>query len=498
MAIKARTDFTAALNQVVSEKGIDLTVVLEAIEQAALAAYRKDLSLRNEPIPEDFEELQTKIDHVTGEISILRGKENITPPGFARIAAQTAKQVILQRLHEAEKTAIMEEYAGKVGVVISGMIRRQEGNTYFVDLGRAEGVLPVSEQTRDEYYHANQRLKFFVKEIRDGHRGPEVVISRTDPGLIKGLFGSEVPEIATGAVVIKDTAREAGSRTKVAVISTQEGVDPVGSLVGQKGIRVQAVMNELGEEKIDIIPFYEEPVKFIAAALSPAKDVQVTIVNKEEKQAKVKIASSQLSLAIGKGGQNVRLAAKLTGYKIDIEGMGEGAAEAKEIKKVMEETKEALEVGEQPIPTDETVKVEGRTAVQEKVEEEIDQAVKEESLEGAVEPEPTSEEAAGAVVQAEEDIAKNDEGKEREKLEKEDLGSMEETKDTERGSLIATDEPEDAETSPVNTSEEPEASPAAPKFPAGGPSEADEERLEEDRKKEMPTIVENQKKDKRS
>ncbi len=322
MAIQARTEFAAAINQIASEKGVETSVIIDAIEQAALAAYRKDLSYRNEPIPDDFEELKAKIDPVTGEIGIYRGEENITPPGFARIAAQTAKQVIVQKLHEAEKGAIHEEYAQKVGTIISGTIQRQEGNTYFVDLGRAEGVMPPSEQTRDEYYGQNQRMKFYIKEIREGGRGPEVIVSRADPGLVKGLFAMEVPEIQSEAVEIKEIAREAGGRTKVAVISHQDGVDPVGSMVGQKGVRVQAVINELGEEKIDIISYSADPARFIIAALSPAKDLTVEL-NEAENVAKVKAPESQLSLAIGKGGQNVRLAAKLTGWKIDIEGLGE-------------------------------------------------------------------------------------------------------------------------------------------------------------------------------
>lgn len=425
MAIQARTEFAAALNQLASEKGVDVNIILEAITQAALAAYRKDLSLREEEIPEDFDSLTAEIDPVTGEISILRGKQNITPPGFARIAAQTAKQVIMQRLHEAEKDAVLDEYAKKVATVISGMIQRQEGNTYFFDIGRAEGVMPPSEQTRDEYYHISQRLQVYIKEIREGRRGPEVVVSRFDPGLVKGLFAREVPEIQAGAVVIKDIAREAGNRTKIAAVSTQEGVDPVGSLVGQKGVRVQAVMNELGEERIDIISYSDDPARYIAAALSPAKDVTVKLEEKDgEKVAKVKVPASQMSLAIGKGGQNVRLAAKLTGWKIDIEGAGEGlptagqgTAEVKEgvsqapadvVAKVVEETEKELESGEQPISTDETAEKEGRAAVVEGIEKEVDKATEEESLDGATQPEPTAEEAAETAVVAEEDIAKAD------------------------------------------------------------------------------------------
>ncbi|MBI3485878.1 transcription termination factor NusA [Candidatus Daviesbacteria bacterium] len=346
MPLQARTEFAAAINQIASEKGVDTSVVIEAIEQAALAAYRKDLSLRGEAIPEDFESLEAKIDSASGEISIYRGKENITPPGFARIAAQTAKQVIAQRLHEAEKGAIMEEYDKKVGLVISGMIQRQEGNTYFIDLGRAEGVMPPSEQTRDEVYLPNQRLKVLVKQIRESGHGPEVVVSRSDAALVKGLFAMEVPEIQSGAVEIKEIAREAGGRTKLAAISHQDGVDPVGSLVGQKGVRVQAVTNELGEEKIDIVSFSDDPARFIASALAPAKDVEV-ILDEENRVAKVKVADNQLSLAIGKGGQNVRLAAKLTGWKIDIEGTGEGLEEVAKPDEAKEESPSAKASGDE-------------------------------------------------------------------------------------------------------------------------------------------------------
>ena len=334
---QARTEFAAALNQIASEKGVEPSVVLDAIKQAALAAYKKDLVLRNEPVPEDFEEFTSAVDQVTGEISIFHDKENVTPPGFARIAASIARQVIMQRLNEAEKGAIMSEYENKVGTVISGLIQRQEGNTYFIDLGRAEGVMPPSEQVRNETYILNQRLKFFIKEIRESSRGPEVVVSRADPELVKGLFAMEVPEIQSGAVEIKAIAREAGGRTKLAAVSSQEGVDPVGSLVGQKGVRVQAVMQELGEEKIDIITFSEDPARFIAAALSPAKEVQVKL-NEAEKIATVTVPSMQLSLAIGKGGQNVRLAAKLTGWKIDIVGSEDGEQKTEDGREKTEET----------------------------------------------------------------------------------------------------------------------------------------------------------------
>ena len=425
MAIQARTEFAAALNQLASEKGVDVTVVVEAIQQAALAAFRKDLSLRSMEIPENFDTFTAEIDSATGEISIMDGKKNITPPGFARIAAQTAKQVILQRLHEAEKDAISDEYEKKVGTIITGTIQRQEGNTYFVDLGRAEGIFPVFEQTRDEYYHQGQHMKFLIKEIREGRHGPEVVVSRSDASVVKELFALEVPEIKTGSVVIKDIAREAGSRTKISAISTQEGVDPVGSLVGQKGVRVQAVMNELGEERIDIISYSEDPAKYIASALSPAKDVTVKIEEKDGptspnplrresseagasrsggKLAKVKIPTSQLSLAIGKGGQNVRLAAKLTGWKIDIEGL-EDIRE----QKVIEDKEKVEKETEKTVEPDTEEKAENREEVVETVEDEIDKATDQEA--GAIEPESTLEEAAPAAAQAETDMESDDKSK---------------------------------------------------------------------------------------
>lgn len=412
MATHARTEFAAAINQIASEKGVDSSVIIDAIKQAALAAYRKDLSFRNEPVPEDLEELEVRLDGATGEISIYRGEDNITPPGFARIAAQTAKQVITQKLHEAEKGAIVDEYAQKVGTVVSGNIQRQEGNTYFVDLGRAEGVLPPSEQVRDEYYGQNQRMKFFIKEIRETNRGPEVVVSRSDAGLVKGLFAMEVPEIQSGSVEIKEIAREAGGRCKVAVVSSQDGIDPVGSLVGQKGVRVQAVINELGDEKIDIILHSGDPARFIAAALSPAKDVEVSL-NEDEKTAKVKVSDNQLSLAIGKGGQNVRLAAKLTGWKIDIEGTGLNAdgttPEPREGSEQMKSDKSDKSDKSEEVKADEDAKAETPSEAVEHVAEAIDEATKEESIDGATQEEPTSEEAGKAVADAEKDIAEDPE-----------------------------------------------------------------------------------------
>lgn len=437
MPLQARTEFAAAINQIASEKGVDTDVIIDAIKQAALAAYRKDLSFRNEPIPDDFEELIAKLDASSGEISIWRGETNVTPPGFARIAAQTAKQVITQKLHEAEKGAIIDEYAQKVGTVVSGAIQRQEGSIYFVDLGRAEGILPPPEQVRDEYYGQNQRLKFFIKEIRESGRGPEVIVSRSDPALVKGLFALEVPELQSGTVEIKEIAREAGGRCKVAVTSHQDGVDPVGSLVGQKGVRVQAVINELGEEKIDIIMHSDDTAKFIAAALSPAKEVQVSL-NEDNKVATVKVADNQLSLAIGKGGQNVRLAAKLTGWKIDIEGTGESqvAEASKESKgsdesKVEEPKEEEGKVEEEA--AEEKVSKETKGSKESKVGEPTEESTEEPPKEKPPEEQAAPVEESGTEGVAEEaDFDKIEEernAKEEQAKNEDNTGNKEETKE---------------------------------------------------------------------
>jgi len=326
MALQARSEFASALNQVCSERGVEPEVVLETIKQAILAAYRKDFG---EP-----EDITVDLDANTGEVKLLKKDKNITPPGFGRIAAQTAKQVILQRIREAEKTAILSEYQEKVGTVVSGLIQRFSGPVITVNLGKAEGVMPPQEQASGEDYQINRRMRFYVVGIRQDQRGEEIILSRADKGLVAYLFRSEVPEIASGAVEIKTIAREAGSRTKIAVSSNQTGVDPVGSCVGQKGVRVQAVISEIGEEKIDIIAYNDDPFKFITAALSPAKDLIVEI-DKKNQTAYVIVPDDQLSLAIGKNGQNVRLAAKLTGYKIDIKGESQSRQEKRKKRKTI-------------------------------------------------------------------------------------------------------------------------------------------------------------------
>ena len=316
-----RSEFALALNQVATERGIDPQVVLESIQAAILAAYRKDYGTPTD----ELEGITVELNPDNGEAHIKKDDKDITPPGFGRIAAQTAKQVILQRIREAEKQAILTDFSAKVGNIVSGMILRFDGPNVIVDIGRTQAVMPPQEQSPAERYRLNQRLTFYIEGIRETYRGNEIIVSRAHKGLVAGLFKREVPEVAQGAVEIKDIAREAGSRTKIAVFSTQSGVDPVGSCVGQKGVRVQAVINELGgDEKVDIIQWSDDTTGFITAALSPAKDISVAL-NQKTKTSVVTVPDDQLSLAIGREGQNVRLAAKLTGWRIDLKGKGETA-----------------------------------------------------------------------------------------------------------------------------------------------------------------------------
>lgn len=312
MSAVVRSEFALALNQVATERGIDPESVLETIKAAILAAYRKDYG------GEELEKLEVKINPDTGEARIFLEKKDITPAGFGRIATQTAKQVILQRIREAEKKAIISEYSARVGTIINGMVLRFDGPNIIVDIGRAETVMPPQEQIPNEHYRLNQRLTFYIEGIRESMKGNQIIVSRAHKGLVAGLFQREVPEVSNGSVQIKEIAREAGHRCKIAVASTASGVDPVGSCVGQKGVRVQAVINELGGmEKVDIIQWSDDQKQLIAAALAPAKDIEITL-NEKRKTAQAMVPDDQLSLAIGKEGQNVRLAGKLTGWKIDI------------------------------------------------------------------------------------------------------------------------------------------------------------------------------------
>ncbi|MCX6761016.1 MAG: transcription termination factor NusA, partial [Candidatus Nealsonbacteria bacterium] len=269
-----------------------------------------------------------------------------TKKDYGRIAAQTAKQVILQRIREAEKESVYNEYKSKEGELLSGIVQRLDGRNVFLDIGKTLGVLPREEQVQGEFYRPGQRLKAFVLKVEENPKGSMIFLSRAYPKIISKLFELEVPEVASGQVQIQSIAREAGSRSKIAVLSTQEGIDPIGSMVGQKGTRVMAVINELGGEKIDIIEYSPDSEKYVANALSPAKVVEVKILPKNKAIAIV--PEDQLSLAIGKDGQNVRLAAKLTGWKIDVKGeTARGEIEAEEeLKEEIKEPASAENLGE--------------------------------------------------------------------------------------------------------------------------------------------------------
>jgi N utilization substance protein A len=339
--LKARTEFASALNQVCAEHGIEPEVVIQSIKDALIAAYRRDFGL------EDDFEYEAEVDPASGQTKIFswpegkkKKKKEITPPGFGRIAAQVAKQVLLQKIREAERANILEEYSKRVGTLVNGMILRFDGPNIIIDVGRAEAIMPPQEQVRSERYRLNQRLTFYIEGVRETAKGQQVVASRAHKSLVEGLFRREVPEVASGAVEVKALAREPGSRTKIAVFSRQTGVDPVGSCVGQKGVRVQAVISELNGEKIDVIQFSDDLEKFIAAALSPAEKVEVEL-DEKKKTALVSVPEDQLSLAIGKDGQNVRLAAKLTGYRIDIKGTKGAKKVTKKTKKEMSELAKA-------------------------------------------------------------------------------------------------------------------------------------------------------------
>ncbi len=345
-----RTEFAQALRAIATERKLDAEVILETIKQAIVAAYRRDAREQGDETEEM--EFDVELDPVSGGAKIFswpedkpEEKKNVTPPGFGRIAAQTAKQVIHQKIREAEKDAIMSEYSGRIGSLISGMILRFDGPGVRVDLGRTEGMMPVDERVPNERLSLNQRMTFLLKDIQETSKGKLIILSRADKDFVEKLFKREVPEMSSGSVEIKAISREAGVRTKIAVSSSQSGVDPVGSCVGQKGVRVQAVTNELGGERVDIVPWSDDIADLIEAALSPAEGMSVSL-NKDEKIAKVKAPEDQLSLAIGKDGQNVRLAAKLTDWKIVIEELEIKSKSKKDEKKEDEKSKKDEKTGE--------------------------------------------------------------------------------------------------------------------------------------------------------
>ena len=360
-----RTEFAQALRAIASERGLEPDVILDTIKQAIIAAYKRDAREREEDT-ESFD-FDVVLDPANGEAKIFSWpmpaedateeeiekakseKKDVTPPGFGRIAAQTAKQVIHQKIREAEKGVVMDEFSGRVGGLISGMILRFDGPDVRVDLGRTEGIMPKEERVPDERLNPNQRLAFLLKRIEDSLKGKQIILSRADAVFVQKLFEREVPEMGSGSVEVKAISREAGVRTKMAVFSNQSGVDPVGSCVGQKGVRVQAVTNELGGERVDIIQYNEDLQELIKAALSPAENLSVKL-DEKTKTAVVRAPEDQLSLAIGKEGQNARLAAKMTGWKIEIK---ETTKKGKTSK-----VKDKKEKGDEPVIVTEEEKIE--------------------------------------------------------------------------------------------------------------------------------------------
>lgn len=305
-----KTEFALALNQVATERGIPVEEVLESIKSAVKIAYKKEYETESE-------DYVVEINPDTGEAKIFENNKDITPPGFGRIAAQTAKQVIIQKIREAEKKAVVSYFDKQVGSVINGRVIRSDGKNAYVDIGRAEAILPFEEQIKNEKYYPNSRLLFYLVRVDGEDNRYRIIISRRHESLIKELFRREVPELAQGTIEIKKIVREAGDRTKIAVASKERGVDPVGSCVGQRGVRIQAVINSLGiDEKIDVIQWSDDPKTMIINAVSPSKAMQV-VIHEKEKTADLFVDPTELSLIIGREGQNIRLASQLTGYSLN-------------------------------------------------------------------------------------------------------------------------------------------------------------------------------------
>jgi len=414
-----KSDFLLAITQLSAEKNLPKDVVLTAVEAALVSAYKKENFATNQNIA-------VKINPNTGQVEVWAEKDVVevpsdkryeisldeaqkvkediqigdtvmvesTPSNAGRIAAQTAKQVILQRLHEAEHSAIFEEYADREGNVVSGVVQRFELGQAHIDLGRTEAILPASEQVRTERYRVGQRLKVVLLQVARTSKGPRVIVSRSHPDLLRRLFELEVPEVYNGTVEIKAVAREAGFRSKIAVAAKQDGIDPVGCCVGLRGIRIQNIVSELNGEKIDVIMWNPDAAAFIASALSPAHIISVEL-NEEEQAAMVVVPDKQLSLAIGKEGQNARLAAKLTGWRIDINSAS--AAEAQRLAKAKlakeaVEAKEVVEAAEEIITGEIPAEMLPPLEPLELVEEPSEEVPEEEAAAEEIEAEPVSEE----------------------------------------------------------------------------------------------------------
>ena len=366
--------FMAAINQICAEKNIPKEIVLETVEAALAAAYKKDYGQKEQEVrvaldeetghPTIFvqkevamevesEHIQMTLDHARklkkdAQIGdIIEIQEFVSD--FGRIAAQTAKQVIIQRIREAERKLILDEFTDKKGSLVTGIIQRIESRNVIVNIGRTESILPLKEQIPGEYYRPNERIRVYVLDVRETTRLPQVIISQVHPRIVQELFELEVPEIEDGIVEIRSIAREAGYRTKIAVTSSDPEVDPVGACIGPRGSRIQTIVNELKNEKIDIIRYSDDPVEYIINALSPARIVSVDIIQDtpEHREAVVVVPDDQLSLAIGREGQNVRLAHRLTGWRIDIKSLSQIESEQgyeygpeEEYEQDQEETKE--------------------------------------------------------------------------------------------------------------------------------------------------------------
>lgn len=369
-------EFIRAIEDLEKEKHISKEILLEAIESALVSAYKKNYGtsqnvrvdineetgdinvyMRMDVVSdEDFEDDLTQITleeameidprYEVGDVV----EYQVTPRDFGRIAAQTAKQVVVQRIREAERGMVFDNFITRQGEIVTGTVQRVSNETLFINVGNTEGILSPNEQVPGEHYNINDRLKVYIMDVRKSNKGPQVFLSRSHPGLVKRLFELEVPEIEDGTVEIKGIAREAGSRTKMAVYTQFENVDPVGACVGTRGNRVQAIVDELHGEKIDIITWSEDPEVLIANVLSPSKVEKVIILNPEEKSAIVVVPDYQLSLAIGKEGQNVRLAARVSGWKIDIKSHSQYEASEPEEAGFIEvdEEPEFIEVSEEP------------------------------------------------------------------------------------------------------------------------------------------------------
>lgn len=388
-------EFIQALDDIEKDKGISKDVLLEAIETALVSAYKKDFgskdNVRIEISAEAGEvkvysrkEVVEEVENKNSEISLTEAENidskydigdiveiEVTPANFGRIAAQTAKQVVMQRIREAERDVIFDQYKEKEDDLITGTIQRFHNDNILIDMGKTEALLPPSEQIAGERYEIGERIKLYVVEVSTTNKGPRILVSRTHPGLLKRLFEIEVPEIFQGLVEIKAVAREAGQRSKMAVSSADSQVDPVGACVGPKGMRVQAVVDQLNNEKIDIVKWDDNPEVFVANALNPAEVVSVNI-NKSDKIAEVVVPDFQLSLAIGKEGQNARLAAKLTGWKVDIKKESEIEAEPENIEEIEQSAAELAESLDEFEETEKDTELDKTETVTEKTAEEAE------------------------------------------------------------------------------------------------------------------------------